>query len=166
MKKIFVLLSLAFILTGCINSKETIITINDVALNNNAIIGALNSIYRMNTEYKNDDNSYIVFNFQSITYNEKYSTSSKEEIKNVIIIENGVTKIENVNLIAKVAYIQAFDTFGKEIQLGDIYTDVGNEFSEIIFSAKDILKTSQIKYILIGGLDISTNDKPKAIFEL
>ena len=175
MKKHIVILCFVVVLgiVGCASQtnnysqgKKSLMTIDQVATIQNAFIGETNTPYRMNTKYTNDDGSYIFINIQSLKYYSTYTVNNGDSISNVIVMENVLPISETQNLINKVAYIHAFDKYGVEMIIGDIYTQTGQNFSEIIFSAKNISETQNIKFIIIGGLDDETQSKIKMIFEI
>lgn len=142
------------------------ITIDTIAQEYNSIVGEDNILYRMDTEYTNDDGSYITFSLQSIHYYDEYLVNNGDKIKNVIVIENGLPIEENIKMVKDVAYFMAVDQKGNEVVLGDIYTQNGKEFAEIIFSAENIEETINIKFVIIDGFDSKTNNQSKIIFEV
>lgn len=146
--------------------KDKIVTIDELTEKNMATMGEIDSIYRMNTKKTNLDGSYIFINVQSINYYDNYAVNNGTIISNVIVIENVLPLEETQNLVKKAAYFQTFDEYGNELYTGDIYTQTGTQFSEIIFSTQDESKTKKVKYVLIGGLDSATNQKSKIIFKI
>lgn len=140
--------------------------ITTLSKENSAFVGSYNHIYRMNTDYTNDDWSYIIFNFQTIKYYDEYTVNNGQTLYDFIVIENVLPTEENYNLVNLVAYFQAYDQYGEIINIDDIYTQTGEEFSEILFSAMNPDESKNIAYVLIGGLDSSINVKPRAVFEL
>lgn len=142
------------------------VTLGVIAKSKNAIVGENMLFYRANTKYKNSDGSYIMFSLYSLKFNSTFTTNNGSSLSNVIVIGVGTDIDQTVNFVNKVAYFQGFDTYGKEITIGDIFTQTGIEYSEIIFSSSDAAKTKSTKFVLVGGLDDSTAEKPKVIFEI
>jgi hypothetical protein len=137
------------------------ITIDDLCSSQSAGKGELTKIYRVDLNYKNDDGSNIVTNFQSVKKHASFATNKGTTENDVIVIEN-VPPIEITrNFIDKVAYFQAFDKYGEEKKVGDIYTQSGKEYSDIIVTTEGNL--DDYKYILVGGFDNSTGNS-KYIF--
>lgn len=94
------------------------ITLDTIAQEYDSIVGENNILYRMDTEYTNDDGSYITFNLQSIHYYDEYLVNNGDKIKNVIVIENGSPFEENVKMVKDVAYFMALDQEGNEVVYG------------------------------------------------
>lgn len=142
------------------------ITLDTIAQEYDSIVGENNILYRMDTEYTNEEGSYITFSLQSIHYYDEYLVNNGDKIKNVIVIENGLPIEENIKMVKDVAYFMAVGQEGNEIILGDIYTQNGKEFAEIIFSAEKIEETINIRFVIMGGFDSKTNNHSKIIFEV
>ncbi len=140
------------------------ITIESLALKNTALVGEIGTIYRADTEYKNDDGSYIIVNIDKVQFKPQHAVNTGETLSNVIVISTAGDHPKN--FVEKVAYFSLFDATGKELNVGDIFTQTGKELNEIILGAENSTDTSSVKYILIGGFDDSTSGNSKLIFEV
>jgi len=151
-----------FFLAGCGGPSTTPMTIEQVAEANMATVGELNSIFRADTKYHNPDDSYVVFNFQSIKKYPAYRTNDGEEQTNIIVIESVGDKEPNQLFLDSIGYFVLIDEFGNQSfeNLGS-GTQTGAAFSEILlFSESDV---SKYKYLLMGGIDHTKNDGLKAM---
>lgn len=168
MKHLLLFTAILFIY-GCGGPSTTPISIDQLAKNKNATIGELNQIFRANTKYHNPDNSYLIFNFQSIKKHSTYVTNDGQTNTNVIVIETVTPKGDNSTnklYLDSVGYFVLFDEFGNEYyeNLGS-GTQTGTNFGEILlFAETDITK---FKYILMGELDHQKNNGLKSmVFEI
>lgn len=146
-----------------INTSKSPIDINVLVAKTSAKKGEVNKIYRVDTKYRNADGSYNVINFQSIMYQRTFTSNNGTILKNVVVIENVPPIIQTRNFVANAAYWIAYDEFGEEFPVGDIYTQTGDELSEIII---DIPNSNGLKYLLVGGLDKQLYEAGKLVFEI
>ncbi|GAB6283628.1 MAG: hypothetical protein STSR0008_24120 [Ignavibacterium sp.] len=134
----------------------------------NSEIGQFQTTYRADTKIQNRDGSYIILNFVSIKKHLSYKTNNNRIVNNAIVIEN-VTDIKvTKNFVKELAYFVLFNENGDEINItNDIWTQTGNEFSEIIIPLNNGTELNNCKFILIGGFDKSSNNgKSKLLFAI
>jgi hypothetical protein len=153
-------------LRGSGDDSSVDVTIESLALRENSLVGEYNALYRANTKYTNADGSYIILNIQNVEFKQEHTVNNGEILSDVVVISNATDIDQTRNFVNQAAYFRLFNSAGKEINIGDIYTQTGSEFSEIIFSARASTETSSIKYILIGGFDDSRSGNSKLSFEV
>lgn len=147
--------------TSVSSTTKSPISISALLQKERAIAGERNKIYRIDTNYPNADGSYNVINFETIKPLKTFISNNGTKLNDVILIENVPPIAQTRSFVSDVAYWIAYDKFGEEITVGDIYTQTGKELSEIIIQVPDV---DNVKYLLVGGLDKQLYDTGRLIF--
>lgn len=171
---IVVIFMIGYVVSNLSNSKSSksnlnsSLSINQLALKENSEVGQFLNVYRANTEVHNPDGSYLILNFPSIKKYRTYQTNNNQSINNVIVIENVSDISVTRNFVRELAYFVLFKNSGEEIEItNDFYTQTGNEYSEIIIPLNNQSEYKSCKYVLIGGIDKSSNNgKSKLLFPI
>ncbi len=109
------------------------LSINQLAQKENTSVGQYLTMYRANTDVQNPDGSYIILIFPSITKYQSYQINNNQSINNVVAIENVTDITSTKRFVSELAYFILFKNSGEEIDITNgIYTQTGNEYSEII----------------------------------
>ena len=82
------------------------LSLNEVTKKTLSDVEVLNTIYRVNTKYKNDDGSYMVINIQSIQFHDLYTNNIGKSLSNVIVVENSVNSEQNVTFVKKQGFLR------------------------------------------------------------
>ncbi len=143
-------------------------SITQLAKAENAGLGNLMEMYRADTKFQNSDGSFIIVNFPSIKKHASYDVNNSESITNAIVIQNVTDILVTRNFVSELAYFVLYDHTGNEINISnDIWTQSGKEFSEIIIPLNSPAELQKCKYLLIGGIDkTSNNGKSKLVFRV
>ncbi|MBF4696056.1 hypothetical protein [Fusibacter ferrireducens] len=139
---------------------------DEIIENENATKGELLKIIRGNTEYKNNDGSYIVLNFNSIKKVGDFVTNRNDQLENVILIKNVSNLNKTKNFFNGSGYISLIDDYGNETY-PEIWMQSGDEFTDILIVVESIDDFEKAKYLKLGGLDRELyKDKSVMIFKM
>ena len=125
-------------------------TIEDIAAIVGCKVGNLEATYRADTEFTHEDGTFIEVDIQRITTHKVYGANNGETVFNVVVIENGVSTPESRTFVRHIGTFACYDAHGNELHQGDLYTQTGKKFTEIII---EVEKLDECKYLKIGGLE-------------
>ncbi|MCF7796084.1 hypothetical protein K9M42_03240 [Patescibacteria group bacterium] len=137
-------------------------TYNIESLSNkiNSTIGETYQMYRVNTDIKNEDKSYIILNFLNI---KKYSTYN--DFNNVIVLQTITNYIGTKKFLDEASYFELYDEFGNNTLDITSYIKDEKDFTEIVLEISEDI--NKYKYLKIGGIDKETNNNLNSlVFEI
>lgn len=127
-------------------------TLEEMAKNTRSKIGKTNQIFRIDTRYKNEDNSYIGINFYSFSL-----TSSMLKIENVSTY--AITR----NFLVKAGYFIGYDKNGNELKFKQAQVKRGTDLPVIEIQFEKIY---DLKYLVVGGIDRTLYGKGRVIYKI
>ncbi|EGW39071.1 hypothetical protein [Desulfosporosinus sp. OT] len=125
-----------------------ILTIQDVASQNNLSIGQLDKVYRLDLKYKNSDGSYMVINFQSVKAMKQF-----KDFNNIIYIDNVLPLKETREMFDKTGFFVVYDENGKDSSDVNVTTGRSDSGGTGIVLYNDKVDLTKCKYLSFGPVD-------------